>query len=151
MRHLRRDERLGHVAMPAPVRAQSGMNVTPLIDVLLVLLVIFMAALPLTQQGVDVTAPAAVESPAIVDAGRIVVEITAERQVAVNHQPVLRRDLEARLREVFAGRADKTLYILGAPTLRYGEIVAVVDAARGAGVIRVGIVTEGLRRQGTAG
>ena len=63
---------------------------------------------------------------------------------------LLAGDLEGRLRAVFDGRSDKTLFIIGAPTLRYGEIVSVVDAARGAGVTRVGIVTEGMRR-GVAG
>jgi len=59
---------------------------------------------------------------------------------------VLAGDLETRLRELFEQRSDKTLFIIGAPSLRYGEIVSVVDAARGAGVTRVGIVTDGMRR-----
>ena len=54
--------------------------------------------------------------------------------------------LENRLREIYAERRDKTLYVMGAGTLRYGEIIPVIDAAKGAGVMRVGIVTEGMKR-----
>jgi len=69
--------------------------------------------------------------------------------VSINHQTVLPGTLDERLRRVFSDRSDKTLYIIGAPTLRYGAIVRVVDAAKGAGVTRVGIVTEEMRRAGS--
>jgi biopolymer transport protein ExbD/biopolymer transport protein TolR len=121
----------------------SGINVTPMIDVLLVLLVIFMVVQPQLQKGVGVQVPPAetdriVPSPPTGDLP-IVLEVGPGQAYMVNKQPV-NGSLQQVLAGIFADRPRKVIFVKGAESLPYGEVVHAVDASRGAGVQVIGLV-----------
>jgi biopolymer transport protein ExbD len=117
---------------------QAEPNVTPMIDVLMVLLIIFMVMVPTSRRAIGAQLPAEQGSGGHTP---IVLEVGPGGRLALNQQPVAEAQLGARLRAVYAGRPDRVITVRGARTARYQEVVAALDSARGAGVRVIGLDT----------
>ncbi len=122
----------------------SEINMTPMIDVLLVLLIIFMVIQPTLQKGIEVQVPPVEERAASEPSpDQIVLEIHPGPRYTINQIPVSAENLEARIRGIFQDRPRKVLFVKGAETLTYGDVIEAVDAARGGGIEVVGLVPRG--------
>ena len=129
---------------------KSDINVTPLVDVMLVLLIIMMLVAPLLQQGVVLTLPTAtntVDKPDTAD--QTVVYVDAQGELYVNQIRVSEDGVAARLQSVFEEKTDRTVYLRGDRDAPYGKIMAMMDALRKAGIDTVALLTE--RPGGTSG
>jgi biopolymer transport protein TolR len=122
----------------------ATINMTPMIDVLLVLLIIFMVIQPSLQKGIEVQVPPVEKSTATEQpVDQIVLEIQPGPIYTINKIPVSAANLEGRIRGIFQDRARKVLFVKGAETLTYGDVIEAVDAARGGGIDVVGLVPRG--------
>jgi biopolymer transport protein TolR len=135
-----------------PPESRSGggslaeINIIPLVDVVLVLLLIFMLTAPMMYRGIDVNLPKSSGKPTAVEE-RLVLTITKDRGMYLNEKPVPSGALESQLQEIFRNRSDKVLYLKADQGLAYGVVVETMDRVRRAGVDRLGMVTEPARER----
>jgi biopolymer transport protein TolR len=135
----------GGVTMYRGLRARGTLgalgeiNVTPLVDVVLVLLLVFMVTAPMMSRGIDVTLPSA-DQPQIDPQERVTVSIDAEGRTYVGEQAVNQVLLEERIRNMMAGRTQRVVYLRADERLRYGRVIEVVDKLKKAGVEQIGFV-----------
>jgi biopolymer transport protein TolR len=136
------------MAMGSGGGPKSDINITPYIDILLVLLIIFMVITPTKQLDLEVKVP----QPPPEEAeklppppGLIVVSVSETFQLAINQEPVYISELPAKLLEIYSARANKNMFISASAKLPYGDVVKIIDIAKGAGVQDVGLLTEEIR------
>jgi biopolymer transport protein ExbD len=114
----------------------NEINVTPMIDVLLVLLIIFMMVIPMSRKAIDLQLPD--PTPDNTNSGpppsQIVLEVLPGGTFRINTQPVAKADLAKKLKEIYDGRPDKIIFVKGDPAVKYSDVISAMDAARGSGV-----------------
>ncbi len=127
----------------APGAYKSDINITPLVDVVLVLLIIFMVITPLLQVGYDVKVPpkATVDTPPP-SLDQLIVSITAQNRIYLNKEALDKQSLALRLGEILKNRRDKTVFFSGDDGATYGDVATVMDIVRTAGATNIGIVLE---------
>jgi len=124
----------------------SEINVVPLVDVVLVLLLIFMLTAPMMYRGIDVNLPKTTSKPTAVEE-RLVLTLTRDQVIHLNDRPVPLAGLDAQIRNAMQNRSDKTLYLKADQSLSYGFVVETMDRIRRAGVEKLGMVTEPSARE----
>jgi len=121
---------------------KADINVTPLVDVVLVLLVIFIVITPLIKQEVPVELPLAESSHQTQDLSQLTLSILADGSLLLNREEIPRDELTARLAAIYASRGNKTIFLEADRSLLYDRVVQVMDECRAAGVVTIGVITK---------
>ena len=135
MRQLRKPFREGSKPL-------SEINVTPLVDVILVLLIIFMVTAPMLQMGIDVNLPKIKAKTIDVTEEKVVLTIKAKEEIFINNYRATLSDLKSKLESIFASRIDREVFMRADEQVPYGFVVKVMAEVRKAGVDRLGMITE---------
>ena len=122
-------------------RLMSDINVTPFVDVMLVLLIIFMVTAPMMIQGVEVSLPEATAKPIATETEQLIVSIDKNNQVYINDFKVAADNLNEKLVKILKGRTDREVYLRADKTISYGMVVYVMSEIKGAGVEKLGMIT----------
>ncbi len=122
----------------------AEINIVPLVDVVLVLLLIFMLTAPMMYRGIDVNLPKSASRPTAVEE-RMVLTVTRDKRLFLNDREVALATLDTTLRSAFESRTDKTLYLKADAALPYGDVVDTMDRVRRAGIEKLGMLTEPAR------
>jgi len=120
----------------------SDINVTPFVDVMLVLLIIFMVTAPMMMQGVDVSLPEATADPLESEKEHLIITINTKNQVFINDFEVTVDGLGEKLKKILEGRSDREVFLKADKDISYGTVVQVMAEVKGAGVEKLGMVTE---------
>jgi biopolymer transport protein TolR len=121
---------------------KAEINVTPMIDVLLVLIIIFMVVVPQNSVGLPAAVPQPAQAESMVRESDIVVSVSKNGSITINSEPVALERLQERLRAIFAARANKVIFLRGDGSLDFEQIATVIDIAKGADVFHIGLMTE---------
>jgi len=132
-------------------RLMSDINVTPFVDVMLVLLIIFMVTTPMMVQGVNVSLPETTAQPLPSETEHLIVTIDAKGQVHISNYPVAMESLRHKLSKILEGRSDREVYLRADKTIPYGNVVKVMAEIKAAGVEKLGMVTVPIEEARAAG
>ncbi len=125
----------------------SDINVTPLVDVMLVLLIIFMVTAPMMMQGVNVSLPQTTSKPLTAEKNYLTITIDSSQQVFINDYKVAVEALQEKMEKILEGRPDQKVYLRADSGVPYGVVVRVISEVKNAGVEKLGMVTEPLKKK----